>query len=379
VQLLSWWTGPGEADALSALIGTYKDKNPGADVNLDGSVTAGNWPMILGTGIDHSPWDAFQLAGADLPKFLIDHPGDVQPVDKYYEEPSLKASVIQKIQDQITIDGHAYGVVTGIHRNNSFLYNRKLFVDNDLQPPTTMTEFVAVAEAFKKLGITPVATTFEPWALRIVFDEVLAGTLGAEAFDDFVHGRTPATDPDVKAGIQSAIDTFGAILTDYVDVAKSTSSDYHWDTATLDVHDGNAAMLFHGDWAKGYFVYLGWVPGVDFGLSGPPGANDLFVFGADVFGLPSAAPDPKAADAFLSVVASADGQVAFNRYKGATPMRTDVRDRLDDLGKTSMDDLLNAKVLSPSHANSAWDDAIAAFSKDSDKAALLNVYLTTPP
>src|SRR5882724_8273817 len=52
VQLLSWWTGPGEADALSALIGTYKDKNPGADVNLDGSVTAGNWPMTLGTGID---------------------------------------------------------------------------------------------------------------------------------------------------------------------------------------------------------------------------------------------------------------------------------------------------------------------------------------
>ena len=79
------------------------------------------------------------------------------------------------------------------------------------------------------------------------------------------------------------------------------------------------------------------------------------------------------------MVASADGQVAFNHYKGATPMRTDVRDQLDDLGKASMDALLNAKVLSPSHANSTWDDGIAAFAMNDDEDALLQVYLTTPP
>jgi glucose/mannose transport system substrate-binding protein len=203
--------------------------------------------------------------------------------------------------------------------------------------------------------------------------------LTAQGFDDFVQGRTPATDAAVNAGLTSAIDAFGKILTDYVDVKKSQDPAYGWTNAAQDVHDGNAAILLHGDWAKGYFVHQGWTPGVDFGLAGPPGANDLFVFGADVFGLPSTAPDATVADAFLTVVASADGQVAFNRYKGATPMRSDVRDRLDDLGKTSMDALLNAKVLSPSHANSAWDDAIGAFASDGDKAKMLAVYVTTAP
>jgi glucose/mannose transport system substrate-binding protein len=379
VQLLSWWTGPGEADALQALTDTFKDQNPDAQVNLDSSVTPDNWSMVLSGGIDHSPWDAFQLAAADLPNFLVAHPNDVQAVDKYYAEPSLQASVIPQMEAQITISGHAYGVITGIHRNNSFLYNQQIFQANGIEPPTSIAEFMSAADTLKKAGVTPIATSFETWALRIMFDEILAGTLTAQGFDDFVQGRTPTTDPTLMTGIQSAIDSFGTILTEYIDVTKSSAPGYVWSNAAQDVHDGNAAIMLHGDWVKGYWMALGWTPGVDFGLSGPPGAGDLFVFGADMFGLPSTAPDPVAADAFLTVVASADGQVAFNRYKGATPMRTDVRDQLDDLGKASMDALLDAKVLSPSHANSAWDDAIATFAQDGDKAALLNVYVTTPP
>ncbi len=379
VQLLSWWIGPGEADALQALTDTFKAKNPGSQVNLDSNVTPDNWSTVLSGGIDHSPWDAFQLAAADLPQFTSDHPGDVAPVDKYYAEPSLAASVIPQMQAHVTIDGHAYGVITGIHRNNSFLYNQELFDANGITPPTSVDELMATAAKLKQAGVTPFGSSFETWALRILFDELLGGTLGAQTFDDFVQGRTPASDATVQAGLKSSIHNFGLILTEYVDVTRSSASDYVWSNAAQDVHDGKAAIMLHGDWVKGYWTALGWEPGVDFGLSGPPGANDLFVFGADVFGLPSTAPDPASADAWLTVVASADGQVAFNHYKGATPMRTDVRDQLDDLGKASMDALLNAKVLSPSHANSTWDDGIAAFAMNDDEDALLQVYLTTPP
>jgi hypothetical protein len=41
--------------------------------------------------------------------------------------------------------------------------------------------------------------------------------------------------------------------------------------------------------------------------------------------------------------------------------------------------LLNAKVLSPSHANSDWDAAIGQFSMDGDQAAMLKVYMTVAP
>jgi glucose/mannose transport system substrate-binding protein len=386
LQLLSWWTGPGEAEALDALTETYKTDNPGARVNLDSSVTAANWSMILPAGIDKSPWDAFQLAGADLPQFRIDHPGDVLPLD-VYDDPALKAAVIPEILKSVSgDDGLAYGAVTGIHRNNAFLFNKQIFDASSLTAPTSIKEFLSDCATLKKTKqadsdsyVWPVATTFQTWALRILFDELLAGTIGASAFDDLVQGRTPPTDATMKAGIKSAIATFGTVLSEYVDPATNDMTNYDWTKAADDVHSGKAAMLLHGDWDKGYMVNAGWTPGVDFGLSGPPGADDLFVYGADMFGLPSTAPHPDMAEAFLTVVVSKEGQVAFNKYKGATPVRTDVRDQLDALGQTSMDALLNAKVLSPSHANSDWDTAIGQFSMDSDQAAMLAAYMAAKP
>jgi glucose/mannose transport system substrate-binding protein len=118
---------------------------------------------------------------------------------------------------------------------------------------------------------------------------------------------------------------------------------------------------------------------VDFNVSGPPGAFDLFVYGADTFALPASAPHEKAGRDFLEVVASREGQVAFNQYKGATPMREDVLDQLDEPGRRNLQDLVDAKVRIPGHANAAWDAGIEQFKMDSDEAALLKVYLNAAP
>jgi glucose/mannose transport system substrate-binding protein len=138
-------------------------------------------------------------------------------------------------------------------------------------------------------------------------------------------------------------------------------------------------MFWMGDWVKGLLVNLGWTPGVDFGVSGPPGAADLFVYGADTFALPTSAPNLANARNFLAVVASADGQVAFNMQKGSTPMRTDVRARLDEPGKVSLDNLQNAKVRVPGHDSAAWDTAIETFLTDGNKDALVQALLDTRP
>ncbi|HXK16208.1 MAG TPA: ABC transporter substrate-binding protein [Polyangiaceae bacterium] len=379
LQIFSWWTAPGEAEALTALEDTYQNKYPHARYSQFSNSSASTWQEVLGMQVDDSPWDVCQLSASDLDKFRVDHPGAVSELDDVYADAGLADAMIPEIRDVVTRNKHHYGVVTGVHRNNSFIYNQQIFDAQKLDPPTTIDEFMAVSAKLKEAGIMPVASDYDTWVLRIMFDEFLAGELGAQGFADFINGKTAATDPDVQAGITAAIDVFDTVITDYIDVTASQDKDYDWSSAARDLHDGNAAMLFHGDWAKGFLVHLGWTPGPDFGVLGPPGASDLFVYGADMFFLPATAPHQELGKNFLGVVASPEGQVAFNKYKGATPMRTDVRDQLDSAGQLSLDGLINAKVLMPGHANDGWDKGIETFAVDHDKAALLKVYTDTPP
>lgn len=139
------------------------------------------------------------------------------------------------------VGGAGRGRGAGVHRNNSFIYNQQIFDEQGLEPPTTIAEFLDVSAKLKEAGVTPVASDFDTWVLRIMFDEVLAGTLGAQGFDDFIKGKVLASDADEQAKISSAIDTFYTIITEYVDVAASTDDNYSWTSAAQDLYDGKAA------------------------------------------------------------------------------------------------------------------------------------------
>lgn len=380
LSLFSWWTAPGEADALDALEKLYKNEYTGSRIRQEDNPTAGTWQELLGMKIEDSPWDAFQLSASDLVNFRNEHPGAVADVSEIYEQAGLNDVMIPEIKNIVTEGGKPYGVVTGVHRNNAFIVNKRIFDREQLAPPTNLDELLDVCKKLKAAGVTPIATDMDTWVLRIFFDEILAGTMGAEGFRDFIDGSKSASDPDVQAQLKSAIATFDTLLTDYVDTERASGADYEWSSAARDLNEDNAAMMFHGDWAMGYLRKLGFDDGFDVVLSGPPGAADLFVYGADMFGLPATAPNPQLGKDFLAIVASPEGQIAFNTLKGSAPMRADILDQIeDDKLKATAENLANAKVLIPGHANSGWDAGIEAFAKDHDQAALLQVYVDTPP
>jgi glucose/mannose transport system substrate-binding protein len=380
LELFSWWVAPGEAEALQALKDTYTMDYPNAQVNQFTNATSASWQTVLAMNIGMPKWDVVQMSAADFGSFMTAHPGSLLALDDYYEEPSLKAAVIPDILAATKLNGHPMGIVTGVHRNFSFMYNMQIFKDHNITPPTSTADFLAACAALKAAGVNyPVATALDSWVLRFMYWEYLAGELGAQAFGDYVTHKTPVTDAAVQTGIANAVDVFHTVMTQYVDITASKAMGYDWSKAADAIHAGSSAMMLHGDWAKGYLVHLGWTPGVDFGVSGPPGADDLFVYGVDTFALPETAPHPDSSKHFLTVVGSKEAQVAFNKQKGSTPMRTDVRDMLDAAGKTALDDLVNAKVRIPGFDTAAVDDAMTQYVMDGDKAALLTALQAVTP
>jgi glucose/mannose transport system substrate-binding protein len=379
LELFTWWVAPGEVEALTALVNTYEAKHPGARVDQFNDASSANWEAMLANGIDGPRWDVVQISAAGIPLFLHDHPGTLAPVDDVYAEPSLAASVIPDIRKAVTTDGHALGVVTGVHRNNAFIYNIQVFKDHQLTPPTTTAQLLDVCAKLKAAHVTPVAITLDSWILRFLYLDLLSGVVGADKFGAFVRHELPVTDPTMQAGIAQATDVFVQVFTQYIDRTAIGAAGFDWTKAADSLHDGKTAMFFLGDWLKGYLVHRGWDPGVDFGVSGPPGASDVFVYGADTFALPTLAPHPELAHDFLTVVASKEAQVAFNRQKGSTPMRTDVRDLLDEPGQHSLDDLVGAKVRLPGFDNPMMDAAMSAYVDSGDAAVLLKTLQTIAP
>jgi len=167
-----------------------------------------------------------------------------------------------------------------IHRENTLFYNKALFAANNLTPPTTTAEFLATCATLKAAGITPVATSHQGWILRIMFNSLAMGSMGAKAFHDYMVGG-----PRDDVAFGAAVDLMDTVLTTYVN-ADAGDAEFGWTEAAAAVQAGTAAMYFHGDWAKGYFVQMGWTPGTDFGVVASPGASDMFWYGVDDFSMP---------------------------------------------------------------------------------------------
>jgi glucose/mannose transport system substrate-binding protein len=376
VDLASWWVAAGELNALNALIGVYKKAHPGAQVNSSGDANASVVRAKLDSDIATNPPDVFQINAHDIPSWLEMHPDTLSPLDDLFSDSEVKAAVLPDVLSRVSVENRVVAMPVGIHRENSLFFNRSIFTQLAIIPPATISELIEACKTIKAAGITPIALSNDGWVVRILFNDILQGTMGVDTFNDFITGVTPVTDPTNTAKLKEAISTMSEILGNYVNADASDSS---WSDAADHVFHGKAAMLLHGDWAKGYFVTLGWTPGIDFGQTGGPGASDLFWYGVDAFAAPTLAAHADNAHDFLSVVLSKDAQVAFSRLKGSTPIRTDVSDQLDRLAQTTMVDLVSSKRRLPVMTKDAWDEALHAFATDLDQDALYDVYVKNPP
>jgi glucose/mannose transport system substrate-binding protein len=229
-----------------------------------------------------------------------------------------------------------------------------------------MAEFFEVAETLDAAGVIPLSLG-ESWTQVHLFETVLLGTLGPDAYIGLWTGETDWG----SAEVAEALGNYDRML-EYVNEDYAALS---WDQATQLVIDGTAAMNVMGDWAEGYFKAQGWTPGVEFGWAPSPGSGGSFDALSDSFGLPKGAPNRDAALAWLKVCGSKEGQDAFNPIKGSIPAHTGAdRSLYDEYLQSALDDFASdAIVPSLMHgaaASPSWQqdviDAVGLFSGDRD-------------
>ena len=336
VEVLHWWTSGGEAAALDVLKKnleaqgvTWKDMpvagggGEQAMTALRARVTAGNPPTaVQALGFDITDWAKQGVVG-DL--------GEVAAKENW------DAVVPAALQAFSKYDGKWITAPVNVHSTNWVWINKKALDAAGGKAPETWDELIAVLDAMKANGISPIGHGGQAWQDATIFDAVVL----AEG-TDFYKASMIDLDPAALGGDQM-VGVFDkmAKLKSYVDADFSGRD---WNLASAMVIEGKAGMQFMGDWAKGEFLKAGQKPGTDFVCIRFPGTQGAVTFNSDQFMMFKVGDANKAAQLKMaSAIEDPAFQSAFNVVKGSAPARTDVpNDAFDDCGKKAMADLAEA-------------------------------------
>lgn len=319
LDILSWWTAGGEADALNAVLDGFHAAHP--DIVVENAAVAG------GAGSNAQTVLATRLAGGDPPAIFQaqggpdllrwQESGSLESLTAFYDEFGWKDVIPETLLQMNTIDNEIYGLPINVHRNNVIWYNKKLLDENGLQPPATYDEFFTVAEALKAKGITPLALGDKNprWA-TLLLETALLDRVGADGITELWTGDKDFDTPEVR----EAIDIYQKLLS----YTNENHSALDWQDAAELIVRGDAAMMVMGDWASGFFASKNMEPNVDYGWITTPSAEKVFNVVNDSMGMPKGVANQEAVKELVEYFGSVEGQKAFNKLKGSIPARTDV-------------------------------------------------------
>ena len=355
IDVLHWWTSASERKAADQLYlhlaqaGVYWK-----DAAIPGGGGMAAVKVLKSRVLMGDPPDVAQLIGTTLTDWA--DVGLVMPLNGVAQRQHWSQVLFPVVLDLITYKGDVVAAPLGIHRINTLLYSRKVFTRLGLSPPRTWLEFDAVAHELQAHGIHPLAWSDEPWQIATVFETILLGDAGPALYRDLIVQRKSSAWMDPRVG--RALERLRWLRS----IATDAPVERPWTDSARELMADNAGMMIMGDWARGELMAWGASPDRDFGCEAVPGTENMHLYSIDTLAMLVSARQRQAAqEKMAEVVTGIPAQMAFNRYKGAVPVRRDIDpSALDRCARDSWETFAAARsVRVPSLAHRmAADEAI---------------------
>lgn len=358
-EVIHWWTSAGEAAAVKV----FADKfNAAGGKWVDSAIAGGSNARAAGINriVGGKPPTAMQFnTGKQFDELVANDM--LNTVDDVAKEDNWAKVIPTAFQNGVTRGGHIYAVPVNIHGQNWIWANNAVLEKAGVKEPKTWDEFLTAAEKLKAAGVVPLALGGQKWQERLLFNAVLAGVGGAQAY------QTTYVKRDVNSeAFAKATEVYGK-LRQYVDPG---SPGRNWNDAMAMVITGKAGFQVMGDWAKGEILAANQTPGKEIGCF-ILGEKPLFVMGGDMIVLAKTkdAGQIAAQKLLAKTLMDPEAQIAFNAKKGSLPIRTDIdvskMDACAQKGVAYMKDPANQQpnvdMLVSSDTMGTLDDVITAY------------------
>ena len=337
VEVLHWWTSGGEAAAVNVL----KENLEGEGVSWTDMPVAGGGGTQAMTALrarvtsGDAP-TAVQMLGYDIKDWA--ELGVLANLNDLAAEEGWDEVVPEALQEFSKFDGNWIAAPVNVHSTNWLWVNKEAFDAYGGEEPTDYEGLIAMLDAFKEQGITPLAHGGQPWQDATLWENVVLSVGGM----DFYRDAVIELDEEALSG-----DTMRQVFDNMTQLATYFDENFSgrdWNLASAMVIEGEAGAQQMGDWAKGEFLRADLVPGEDFVCMRFPGTQGSVLFNSDQFVMFEVGEEQREAQMMMaSAVMDPAFQVAFNTVKGSVPARTDVEDtEFDACGQKGMADLAEA-------------------------------------
>jgi multiple sugar transport system substrate-binding protein len=307
---------PAPKAAFNDVVDQFRAEYPDIEVTLNEFEHESYKTAIRNFLATDAPDIALWFAGNRM-KFFVDE-GLFLDVSDVWEENGLDDAMASSMS-ALTVDGRQYGVPFSYYQWGIY-YRTDLFAQVGAEVPETWDEFLAVCEALKNDGITPITIgTKYLWTAAGWFDYLNLRVNGIEYHMDLMAGEASYLDPELSEVFdvwQNLLDS-GYFLENH--------ATYSWQEAQAPLINGTAAMYLIGNFIVpdlasagvvdniGFFQFPEIVPGVGVYEDAP----------TDTYHIPALAENVEEAKLFLEFVSRPDiqtqmtaaiGTLAPNRY-----------------------------------------------------------------
>jgi len=311
VEIWHYWTAGREAQSISSLIDSFREKYPEVSVK-DRTIPGSTAELRQQLGIAFmggNPPEIFQVGPGYNLKSYVDA-GRLSPITDVWNEISGNKIFPEGIAKLTVFNNEAWAVPLNIHTISTVWYNVKVFEKYNLEEPKTWEEFKHVCSVLKENGLEPIAAAGF-WSFYALYPFLIT-TLGPEGYVAIGEGEVNFTS---EKRVREAFELFKEM---WIDNLMEDWSGYSWAEAAKPFIEGKVAMYFcMGDWIAPLLESEGMEPIKEFDFFPAPGTRNMIIGQIDALPLTKGSDAPDLAKTFLKFSASTEGQTAFNRYKGS--------------------------------------------------------------
>lgn len=266
-KLTLWNVDSGVAEQVDQkLVSQYNKANPNTPITAQFFEST---PYIQKLQIAMGAGEAATLfmnwGGGRLENYVT--PGKVVDLTSQLNaDPTWKSKYLPSVMKSVTFNGKIYGIPYGNMQPVNFFYNKKLFKQYNLTPPTTWNQLLSDIQVFKSHGVIPISLgAKDNWPDLMYFEYLVDRIGGQQPYNNVAAGKPNAWNNPVilKAlnDMQQLVKA-GAFEPGYSAVGSNDGSD-----AAL-FYSGKAAMWLMGSWGYGsimtsdssFISQLGWFP-----------------------------------------------------------------------------------------------------------------------